>query len=78
MKTIALERGLEELKQALEEHGYNTVFADEMILSHLYCRAEFPGRQAYILPWIITGLNQDPPEYCSFRQKTKRLSKSWL
>lgn len=30
MKTIALERGLEELKQALEEHGYNTVFADEI------------------------------------------------
>lgn len=30
MKTIALERGLEELKQALEERGYQTVYADAM------------------------------------------------
>lgn len=30
MKTIALERGLEPLKQILEENGYHTVFADEM------------------------------------------------
>ena len=29
MKIIALERGLEELKQYLDERGYNTVFADE-------------------------------------------------
>ncbi|NLU36288.1 MAG: hypothetical protein GXX01_04610 [Clostridiales bacterium] len=29
MKVIAIERGLEELKQSLEEKGYNTVFADE-------------------------------------------------
>jgi hypothetical protein len=30
VKTIALERGLEELKQALEERGYHTVYADAM------------------------------------------------
>ena len=29
MKIIALERGLEELKQFLDERGYNTVYADE-------------------------------------------------
>jgi len=30
MKIIAVERGLEELKQALEERGYKTVFPDEI------------------------------------------------
>ncbi len=29
MKIIALERGLDELKQFLDERGYNTVYADE-------------------------------------------------
>ena len=30
MKIIALERGLEELKPALEARGYKAVFADEI------------------------------------------------
>ena len=30
MKVIALERGLEELKDSLERYGYQTVFADEI------------------------------------------------
>lgn len=29
MKIIALERGLEELKQFLDDNGYTTIFADE-------------------------------------------------
>jgi hypothetical protein len=29
VKIIALERGLDELKQFLDERGYNTVYADE-------------------------------------------------
>ncbi|HHU48803.1 MAG: YkuS family protein [Caldicoprobacterales bacterium] len=47
MKTIALERGLEELKQALEEHGYNTVFADEIdtpVSVYIYQGQNSPGQ----------------------------------
>ena len=57
MKTIALERGLEELKQALEEHGYNTVFADEIdtpVSVYIYQGQNSPGQAGLYSSWIIT------------------------
>lgn len=49
MKTIALERGLEALKQKLEEKGYHTVFADEMdawVSAYIYLDNNALGKQS--------------------------------
>ena len=49
MKSIALERGLEALKQILEEKGYHTVFADEMdawVSAYIYQDNNALGKQS--------------------------------
>lgn len=49
MKTIALERGLEPLKQILEEKGYHTVYEDEMdgwVSAYIYQDTNAIGQQS--------------------------------
>ncbi len=51
MKTIALERGLEALKQILDEKGYQTVFADEMdtwVSAYIYQDRNALGQQSLL------------------------------
>ncbi|MGI6569821.1 MAG: YkuS family protein [Caldicoprobacterales bacterium] len=50
MKIIALERGLEELKPALEARGYKAVFADEIegsISAYIYQGQNLLGQQSF-------------------------------
>ena len=49
-KRQALERGLEDLKNALEERGYHTVFADEMnsyVSAYIYQEQNTLGQQNF-------------------------------
>ena len=50
MKTIALERGLEELKRILEQQGYSTVYEDEVtgyVSAYIYREQRILGQQPF-------------------------------
>ena len=82
MKTIALERGLEELKQALEEHGYNTVFADEIdtpVSVYIYQGQNSPG-QAGLYSSLDNYMQSEsnPPDTAHSGKRQNALSKSCM
>jgi hypothetical protein len=50
MKTIALEKGMDELKTALEQRGYRTVYEDEIasyVDAYLYTDPYVLGQQSF-------------------------------
>lgn len=50
MKVIAIERGMDELKAALEQRGYQTVFEDEIgsyVSTYVYEDPNILGQQAF-------------------------------
>jgi hypothetical protein len=50
MKTIALERGLDDLKAILEQRGYDTVYEDEIngyVSAYIYQEQDILSRQTF-------------------------------